>query len=132
VSVRTGSCGAVSTLSVGSNITSSGRTIFCGAVGSGVTVVSVRTGSCGSVSTWIVDSCGTVSASTIGNSGRRIGTTCSISCLPIAASTDLVDLVFLLGKVEMKVVVFSSLLEEEQVVLPQAHKEDILVYWGLR
>lgn len=36
----------------------------------------------------------------------KIGTTCSIFCFPIVASIDLVDLVFLLGKVETKVVVF--------------------------
>jgi hypothetical protein len=106
VVVRTGSCGAVSTWTVDSNIIGLGGAIFYGAVGSCVTTVSVWTGSCGSMSTWTVDFCGTTSESTIGYSGKRIRATCSISFLPIVSLVDLVDLVFLLGKVEMKVVVF--------------------------
>jgi hypothetical protein len=106
VAIRTGSYGGVSTWKGGPKISSSGGTISCGAVGSCVTTISIRTGSCGSVLTWIVDSYGTVHASTIGDRGRRIETACFISCLPIASLIDLVDLVFLLSRVETKVVDF--------------------------
>jgi hypothetical protein len=65
MAIGTGSCGAISTWTVDSNITGSGGTIFCRVVGSCVIVVVVRTGSCGAVSTWTVDSNITGSGGTI-------------------------------------------------------------------
>jgi len=48
----------------------------------------------------------TVSSSIIVNNERRIGIACTIACHPIVASAKLVDLVFLLGKIETKVEAF--------------------------
>jgi hypothetical protein len=49
-----------------------------------------------------IGSCVTVSSSIIEDNGRRIGIAYSTSFHPIVSSAKLVDLVFLLGKIETK------------------------------
>jgi hypothetical protein len=47
-----------------------------------------------------------VPSSTIQDNGQRTGIACSIACHPIVASTNLVDLFLLLGKIETKAEAF--------------------------
>jgi len=108
----------ISCVTIGSVINGSCGTIWSWTSDSCGTTSSYMNCSCIPVSSFAVVSTGTISSleetgscvivpsSTIKDNGQRIGIVCSISFHPIVASANLVDLGFLLGKIETKAKAF--------------------------